>query len=33
MDLKEKGCDGVDWILLAEDRDLWQAYVNTVVNF
>jgi hypothetical protein len=26
-------CEDVDCIYLAEDRDLWQAHVNTVVNF
>jgi hypothetical protein len=24
---------GVDWIHLAQDRDLWLAVVNTVMNF
>jgi hypothetical protein len=24
--------DGVDWIHLAQDRDKWQAVVDTVVN-
>ena len=23
---------GVDWIKLAQDRDMWQAFVNGVVN-
>jgi len=23
---------GADWIHLAQDRDKWQAHVNTVVN-
>jgi hypothetical protein len=32
MDLREIGWDGVDWIDLAQDRDQWQALVNTVIN-
>jgi hypothetical protein len=24
---------GIDWIHLGEDRDQWQALVNTVMNF
>jgi hypothetical protein len=32
MDLREIGCDGVDWIELAQDRDQWRALVNTVMN-
>jgi hypothetical protein len=24
---------GIDWISLAQDRDRWQAFVNTVMNF
>jgi hypothetical protein len=32
MDLKEIGCDGMDWINLAEDRDQWRALVKTVMN-
>jgi hypothetical protein len=32
MDLREIGCDGVDWIELAQDRDKWRAVVNTVMN-
>jgi hypothetical protein len=30
MDLKEIGWSGVDWIILAQDRDEWQVLVNTV---
>jgi len=33
MYLKEVGCEGVDWILLAQDRVQWQALLNMVVNF
>jgi hypothetical protein len=31
MDLQEEGW-GVDWIDLAQDRDRWQALVNTVMS-
>jgi hypothetical protein len=26
------GCDGMDWIDLAHDRERWSALVNTVIN-
>jgi hypothetical protein len=32
MDLREIGWGGVDCINLAQDRDQWRAYVNTVMN-
>jgi hypothetical protein len=32
MDLSEIGWDGMDWIVLAQDRDQWRALVNTVMN-
>jgi hypothetical protein len=32
MDLREIGIDGVNWIQLAQDRVLWRACVNTVMN-
>jgi hypothetical protein len=32
LDLWRKGCGGVDWIHLVQDRDQWQALVNTVMN-
>ncbi|KAJ4451273.1 hypothetical protein ANN_02734 [Periplaneta americana] len=28
MDLRDVGCDGRDWINLAEDRDQWRAHVR-----
>jgi hypothetical protein len=32
MDLGETGWEGVEWMHLAQDRDQWQAVVNTVMN-
>jgi hypothetical protein len=32
MDLRETGWDGIDWLELAQDRDQWRAFVNTVMN-
>jgi hypothetical protein len=32
IDLREIGWDGMDWIDLAQYRDLWRALVNTVMN-
>jgi hypothetical protein len=31
--VKETEWDGVDWIDLAQDRDLWWDFMNTVMNF
>ncbi|KAJ4444170.1 hypothetical protein ANN_05960 [Periplaneta americana] len=33
MDLREMGYDDRDWINLAQDRDLWRAYVRAAMNF
>ena len=32
MDLQGVGCEGVDWIDVAEDRDRWRTLVNAVMN-
>jgi hypothetical protein len=33
MCLRGIGCESVDWINMAQDRDKWRAVVNTVMNF
>jgi hypothetical protein len=32
MDHGEVGCDDMDWIGLAQDRNRWRAVVNSVLN-
>jgi hypothetical protein len=32
MDLTEIGWGGMDWVDLAQDRDQWSTFVNTVMN-
>jgi len=31
-DLAELGCDGLDWIDVAQDRGRWRALVNVLMN-
>jgi hypothetical protein len=32
MDLGELGWSGMDWILVAQDKNMWRALVNTIMN-
>ena len=32
MDLQEVGCEGMDWIVMAKDKDRWPTRVNVVMN-
>jgi len=32
IDLQKVGCEGMDWIDLAQDGDRWWALVNAVMN-
>ena len=32
IDLREVGCECVDWMELAQDRDRWRALVSAVMN-
>ena len=32
MDIREVGCESMDWMELAQDRDRWRALLNAVMN-
>jgi hypothetical protein len=32
MDHQKEGYGGLEWIMLAEDNNMWQALVNAVMN-
>ena len=32
MDLRDVGCEYMDWIGLAQDRDRWRTLVSAVMN-
>jgi len=32
MELREVGCEGIDWTDLVQDRDRWWALVNSVIS-
>jgi hypothetical protein len=32
MDLQKVGCQDMDWIDVAQDRDSWRSFVNEVMN-
>jgi hypothetical protein len=32
MDLQQVGCEGMDWIDVAHDRDMWWTLVNVVMS-
>jgi hypothetical protein len=32
MDLQKVGCEGMDWISVAQEWNRWRAFVNTLMN-
>jgi hypothetical protein len=33
MGIQGVGCEGMDWIDVAQDKDRWRAFLNAVMNF
>jgi hypothetical protein len=31
-DLQEVGCEDIEWVVVAQDREMWRALVNVVIN-
>jgi hypothetical protein len=32
IEIREIGCDGMDWINWTQNRDQWRALLNTIMN-
>ena len=32
LDIQEVGCGGMEWIELAQEKDMWRALVNVAMN-
>jgi hypothetical protein len=31
-EIQEVGCRGIDWVVLAQDRERWRVFVSAVMN-
>jgi hypothetical protein len=32
FEFRETGCEGMDWIHLAEDKDQWRAFISMTID-